>query len=137
MSLLIVHGMQTTKTIFTNGCFDILHRGHMELLKYCKSLGTVVVGLNSDESVRKLKGNTRPFFAVEDRKFMLESCRYIDRVEVFSEDTPYQLIKKIQPDIIVKGGDYEKNKVVGNDLAQVEIFKFVEGYSTTRILESM
>ena len=129
--------MPTTKTVFTNGCFDILHRGHVELFKYCKSLGTVVVGLNSDESVRRLKGDTRPFFAVEDRKFMLESCRYVDRVEVFSEDTPYQLIKKIQPDIIVKGGDYEKNKVVGNDLAQVEIFKFVEGYSTTRILESI
>jgi len=129
--------MLTTKTIFTNGCFDILHRGHVELFKYCKSLGTVVVGLNSDESVRRLKGDTRPFFAVEDRKFMLESCRYVDRVEVFSEDTPYQLIKKIQPDIIVKGSDYEKNKVVGNDLAAVKIFKFVEGYSTTRILESM
>tara|TARA_B100000029_G_scaffold311698_1_gene304180 strand:- start:39854 stop:40183 length:330 start_codon:yes stop_codon:yes gene_type:complete len=109
----------------------------MELLKYCKSLGTVVVGLNSDDSVRRLKGPSRPFFNVEDRKVMLEGCRYVDRVEVFDENTPYELIKQVEPDIIVKGGDYTADQVVGSDLASVRIFQFVEGYSTTRILETM
>ena len=107
------------------------------MLKYCKSLGTVVVGLNSDESVRRLKGPERPFFSAEDRKVMLEGCRYVDRIEVFDEDTPYELIKKVVPDIIVKGGDYTTDGVVGSDLAAVRIFQFVEGYSTTRILENI
>jgi len=123
-------------TVFTNGCFDILHRGHIELFKYCKSLGfMVIVGLNSDVSVKKLKGDTRPYFSENDRKFALESCRYVDHVIIFEEETPYNLIKKIKPDIIVKGGDYKKEEVVGNDLAEVKIFNFVEGYSTTKILE--
>ena len=122
------------KIVFTNGCFDILHRGHFELLQYCKSLGTVVVGLNSDQSVKKLKGPSRPFNSQEDRKFALESCKNVDKVIIFEEDTPYNLIKNIQPDIIVKGGDYKKNNVVGNDIAEVRIFTFVNGYSTTKIL---
>ena len=122
------------KTIFTNGCFDILHRGHFELLQYCKSLGTVIVGLNSDQSVKKLKGPSRPFFSQEDRKFALESCKNVDKVIIFEEDTPYNLIKNIQPDIIVKGGDYKKNNVVGSDIAEVRIFTFVNGYSTTKVL---
>ncbi len=123
------------KIIFTNGCFDILHRGHFELLKYCKSLGTVVVGLNSDDSVRRLKGPDRPFFAESDREFALQSCQYVDKIHIFSEDTPYDLIKKVRPDIIVKGGDYKPEEVVGNDIAEVKIFKFVKGYSTTSVLE--
>tara|TARA_R100000315_G_C5211684_1_gene125807 strand:- start:403 stop:792 length:390 start_codon:yes stop_codon:yes gene_type:complete len=127
--------MQITKTIFTNGCFDILHRGHYELLKYCSSLGRVVVGLNSDSSVTDLKGPTRPFFKQEDRIFALLSCRYVDEVIVFNENTPYNLIKSISPDIIVKGGDYVADRVVGSDLAEVRIFNFIDGYSTTRILE--
>jgi len=127
--------MQITKTIFTNGCFDILHRGHYELLKYCSSLGRVVVGLNSDSSVTDLKGPTRPFFKQEDRIFALLSCRYVDEVIVFNENTPYNLIKSISPDIIVKGGDYVADCVVGSDLAEVRIFNFIDGYSTTRILE--
>ena len=128
--------MQITKTIFTNGCFDILHRGHYELLKYCSSLGRVIVGLNSDSSVTDLKGPSRPFFKQEDRIFALMSCRYVDEVIVFNENTPYNLIKSISPDIIVKGGDYIAEQVVGNDLAEVKIFNFVEGYSTTKILEN-
>ena len=127
--------MQITKTIFTNGCFDILHRGHYELLKYCSSLGRVIVGLNSDSSVTDLKGPTRPFFKQEDRIFALLSCRYVDEVIVFNENTPYNLIKSISPDIIVKGGDYVADRVVGSDLAEVRIFNFIEGYSTTRVLE--
>ena len=89
--------------VFTNGCFDILHRGHMELLRYCKSLGTVTVGINSDASVERLKGPFRPYFNQDDRKFMLESCKYVDEVLLFEEDTPYALIEKLRPDIIVKG----------------------------------
>ena len=124
------------KTVFTNGCFDILHRGHFELLKYCKMLGsTVIVGLNGDESVKKLKGKTRPYFSQEDRKFALEACKFVDRVLIFEEETPYNLINKIKPDIIVKGGDYKKEEIVGNDLAEVKVFNFVEGYSSTSIIE--
>ena len=97
------------KVIFTNGCFDILHRGHFELLRYAKSLGDyLIVGLNSDSSVKSLKGPTRPFFAEKDRKFMLECCRYVDEVCVFDTKDPYSLVKNIKPDIIVKGGDYKK-----------------------------
>ena len=123
------------KKIWTNGCFDVLHRGHIELLKYCASLGDkVIVGLNSDESARKLKGTDRPVFSEVDRKFCLESIRFVDEVFIFDEETPYNLIKKIHPDIIVKGGDYNVDNVVGSDLCEVRIFDYVEGYSTTQIL---
>ena len=124
-----------SQVVFTNGCFDILHRGHFELLKYCKSLGTVIVGLNSDASVARLKGPTRPFFNTADRQFALESCRYVDKVVVFDEDTPYNLIKEVAPNIVVKGGDYKAEEVVGYDLAEVKIFNFVDGYSTSKVLE--
>ncbi len=98
------------KIVFTNGCFDILHRGHIELLKYCKTLGYVVVGLNSDISVKKNKGENRPFFSQQDRKFMLESNRYIDEVIIFDEETPYELLKKIKPDIIGKRWRLQKGR---------------------------
>ena len=121
--------------VFTNGCFDILHRGHIELLKYCKSLGTVTVGINSDASVERLKGASRPYFSQQDRQFMLESCKYVDEVFIFEEDTPYTLINKIRPDLIVKGGDYSPEDVVGGDICLVKIFKYIDGYSTTSIIE--
>ena len=124
-----------SKVIFTNGCFDVLHRGHFELLKYCSTLGAVVVGLNSDDSVKSLKGASRPLYNEEDRKFALECCKYVDSVVIFEEETPYELIKTLAPDIVVKGGDYKKEDVVGYDLAEVKIFNFVEGYSTSKILE--
>jgi|TARA_R110001583_G_scaffold72932_1_gene203590 D-beta-D-heptose 7-phosphate kinase/D-beta-D-heptose 1-phosphate adenosyltransferase len=123
--------------IFTNGCFDILHRGHVELLRYCHSLGRVVVGLNSDRSVKQLKGESRPYNNESDRQLILEACRFVDEVMIFDEETPYELIKNVKPDIVVKGGDYQKEDVVGNDLAEVKIFNFVDGYSTTNILEKM
>lgn len=123
------------KTVFTNGCFDILHRGHFELLKFAKAQGdTLVVGLNSDASVKALKGDSRPFFNQDDRKFALESCRFVDSVITFNELDPYNLIKEINPDVIVKGGDYKKEEVVGFDLADVIIFNFVDGYSTSKVL---
>ena len=124
------------KKIFTNGCFDILHPGHMRLLQYCRSLGYVIVGLNSDTSVKENKGSFRPFFSQEDRKYMLESCKYVDEVVIFHEKTPYALIKQTKPDIIVKGGDYKIEEVVGSDLAEVELFNYVEGFSTSKILEN-
>jgi D-beta-D-heptose 7-phosphate kinase/D-beta-D-heptose 1-phosphate adenosyltransferase len=125
------------KVIFTNGCFDILHRGHLELLKYCKSLGRVIVGLNSDISVRTLKGEDRPFNSQKDRQFLLESLKFVDEVRIFDEETPYTLIDALKPDIIVKGGDYEPADVVGNDIAEVKIFNFIDGYSTTKTIQSL
>ena len=123
--------------IFTNGCFDILHRGHLELLSFCKSLGEVVVGLNSDESIRLLKGKQRPINNQSDRKYFLESLIYVDKVRIFNDLTPYALIEKIKPDIIVKGGDYNIESVVGNDLCEVKIFKYVKGYSTTKKIQDI
>lgn len=125
------------KKIFTNGCFDVLHKGHFELLKYCKSMGYVIVGLNSDISVKNIKGINRPYFSEIDRKFMLESCKYVDEVILFEETTPYNLIKKIQPDIIVKGGDYKKEEVSGYGLAEIKIFEYMDGYSTSNILNNI
>jgi rfaE bifunctional protein nucleotidyltransferase chain/domain len=122
------------KKVFTNGCFDVLHRGHFELLKHCHSLGKVVVGINTDKSVKRLKGENRPFFNQQDRAFMLKSCRYVDEVLLFDEDTPLELIKKVKPDIIVKGGDYNPTEVVGNNLAEVVIFNYIQGYSTSNTL---
>ena len=123
------------KVVFTIGCFDILHRGHIELLRYCNSLGYVIVGLNSDTSVKKLKGNGRPFFSQDDRKFMLEACRYVDEVRIFDGDTPLEMVKNISPDVMVKGGDYAPEEVAGSEVCEVKIFKFIGGYSTTKILE--
>ncbi len=130
-------------TIFTNGCFDILHIGHIKLLESCKSFGgKVIVGLNSDKSVKKLKGAERPFNNVKARKELLESLKVVDQVIVFEEETPYELIKKIQPDIIVKGGDYQKEEIIGKDIVEekggrVEIFPFVRNYSTTLLAKKI
>lgn len=123
------------KLVFTNGCFDILHRGHVELLQYCKSIGYVVVGLNSDESIRRLKGSSRPINNQNDRRDVLLSLRCVDAVIIFDEDTPYQLIQRLSPDVIVKGGDYRPEDVVGRDMAPVRIFNSVPGYSTTSLIE--
>lgn len=124
--------------VFTNGCFDILHVGHVELLKYSKSLGDfLIVGLNSDQSIKKLKGTNRPINCEKDRKKILESLKYVDEVIIFNEETPYELIKKIKPDIIVKGGDYLPENVVGKELAKVIIFNYINGYSTTKIIKNI
>tara|TARA_Y100000310_G_C20697677_1_gene826870 strand:+ start:205 stop:639 length:435 start_codon:yes stop_codon:yes gene_type:complete len=141
------------KIIFTNGCFDVLHVGHVKLLEHCYNLaykttggpGKVVVGLNSDDSVKRLKGETRPVNNQHNRRYVLQSLKYVDEVEIFDEDTPYQLITEVKPYIIVKGGDYDgtvtdpndPKYVVGSDLAVVDIFSIVEGYSTTNTLEKI
>jgi len=125
------------KVVFTNGCFDVLHKGHLTLLKEARSLGDkLVVGLNSDESVKRIKGSDRPFNDLDTRKEQLLLIPYVDDVIIFEEDTPYNLIKKLLPDLIVKGGDYTVEQIVGHDLAPVHIVPTVEGYSTSKILEA-
>ena len=125
------------KVVFTNGCFDVLHKGHLTLLKEARSLGDkLVVGLNSDESVKRIKGSDRPFNDLGTRKEQLLLIPYVDDVIIFEEDTPYNLIKELSPDLIVKGGDYNVEEIVGHDLAPVHIVPTVEGYSTSKILEA-
>lgn len=125
------------KVVFTNGCFDILHRGHYELLAFCKTMGKVTVGLNSDESIRRLKGQNRPINREDDRVFALQSCRYVDDVIIFDEDTPIRLITELKPDVIVKGGDYKVEDVIGSELAQVVLFPFIPGVSTSNLISKM
>lgn len=125
--------------VFTNGCFDIIHFGHIELLKACRNLGAkVIVGLNSDDSVKRLKGSERPFNNEKVRKTILENLVTVDEVLIFEEDTPYNLINTIKPNIIVKGGDYNPEEVIGKDIidkygGKVIIFPFVDNYSTTEL----
>tara|TARA_R100000008_G_C3440727_1_gene94270 strand:+ start:100 stop:498 length:399 start_codon:yes stop_codon:yes gene_type:complete len=122
--------------IFTNGCFDVLHYGHFRLLEFCKSLGDyVIVGLNSDASVRRLKGDNRPINSQEVREFNLRCIKFVDSVIIFDEDTPLKLIEKIKPNYIVKGGDYTPKDVVGNQISEVIIFDYVNGFSTTEQLQ--
>jgi D-beta-D-heptose 7-phosphate kinase/D-beta-D-heptose 1-phosphate adenosyltransferase len=124
--------------ILCNGCFDVLHPGHLALLQYAKSLCVghqkLIVAINSDESVRRLKGESRPIYKQQDRARMLAGLACVDQVVVFDEDTPYELIKKIRPGMIVKGGDYKKEEVVGKDLARVVIFPTVADHSTTGVI---
>ena len=125
------------KVVFTNGCFDVLHKGHLTLLKQARSLGDkLVVGLNSDASVARLKGANRPFNDIDTRREQLLLIPYVDDVIIFETDTPYELIKELKPDLIVKGGDYTVEEIVGHELAPVHIVPTVEGYSTTKILEA-
>ena len=124
------------RTIFTNGVFDILHKGHLTLLQEARSLGEkLVVGINSDASTKRLKGDSRPINTEQTRKEQLEILSWVDEVVVFDEDTPYELIKKLNPDMIVKGGDYTVEQVVGHDIVPVKIIPTVKGYSTTSIIE--
>jgi D-beta-D-heptose 7-phosphate kinase/D-beta-D-heptose 1-phosphate adenosyltransferase len=127
------------KIIFTNGCFDILHVGHVKYLEKTKSFGEILIlGLNSDESVQRLKGVNRPINSQNDRAYILASLEVIDYVVIFDDDTPLNLIKLIQPDILVKGGDYEGKKIVGQDIAkEVKLVKFIDGKSTTKTIERM
>jgi len=125
------------KIVFTNGCFDILHSGHVKYLKEAKSFGDILVlGLNSDDSVKRLKGESRPINTASDRAEVLASLESVDYVVEFTEDTPYELIKAIKPDVLVKGGDYEGKEVVGSDIAkETRLVQFVDGKSTTNIIK--
>jgi D-beta-D-heptose 7-phosphate kinase/D-beta-D-heptose 1-phosphate adenosyltransferase len=123
--------------VFTNGCFDILHVGHVKYLEVAKSFGDIlIVGLNSDASVKKLKGASRPINGSEDRAYVLSALESVSFVVEFGEDTPFNLINAIKPDILVKGGDYKGKEVVGSDIAkEVKLVDFVDGKSTTNIIK--
>lgn len=129
------------KLVFTNGCFDIIHVGHIKLLKKSKQIGDIlIVGLNSDDSVRRLKGKGRPINKIKDRIEVLSAIRYVDHIIVFDEDTPYNLINRLRPDVLVKGGDYKPDDVIGRDIVEgnggeVVILPLVKGQSTTKILD--
>ncbi|MBQ3733473.1 MAG: D-glycero-beta-D-manno-heptose 1-phosphate adenylyltransferase [Bacteroidales bacterium] len=131
------------KIVFTNGCFDVLHYGHVHYLLQAKALGDIlVIGLNSDDSVRRLKGPTRPINGENERAFVLAALACVDYVTLFEEDTPEELIKDVRPDVLVKGGDYTLDNIVGaNFVTQnggtVTTIPFVEGFSSTRIIEKL
>ena len=129
------------KIVFTNGCFDILHHGHLDYLAKAADMGNVlIVGVNTDDSVHKLKGPERPVTNEKDREFQLSSLLCVDAVCLFDEDTPLELIQALKPDVLVKGGDYNIDNIVGASFVKsyggkVEIVPFVQGYSTTGIIE--
>ena len=131
------------KIVFTNGCFDVLHFGHVHYLLQAKELGDVlVVGLNSDDSVRRLKGPSRPINGEKERAFVLAALACVDYVVVFEEDTPKELIETVRPDVLVKGGDYALDQIVGADFVTrnggfVTTLPFVGGFSSTRIIEQL
>lgn len=131
------------KVVFTNGCFDILHRGHLQILTTSASFGDVlVVGINTDASVKKLKGPLRPVNDEAFRSLMLASLKYVDAVVLFDEPTPLSIIEAIMPDVLVKGGDYTVNQIVGAEEViqnggKVEIVPIVKGFSTTKLIEAI
>ena len=127
------------RIVFTNGCFDILHVGHVKYLQIAKSFGDIlIVGLNSDESVSRLKGPSRPVNIAEDRAYLLAALEAVDFVVPFVEDTPYELIKMLKPDVLVKGGDYKGKTVVGTEFAgELKLVDFVDGKSTTKTIEKI
>jgi rfaE bifunctional protein nucleotidyltransferase chain/domain len=129
------------RIVFTNGCFDILHRGHIEYLSKARDLGSVlVIGLNSDASVRRIKGEGRPVQDETSRALLLASLRFVDAVILFDEDTPLDLIQLVEPDVLVKGGDYTGENIVGAEFVkarggEVVTIPLVEGYSTSEIIK--
>ena len=131
------------KIVFTNGCFDLIHLGHLEILARSADLGDkLIVGINSDMSIKKIKGNSRPIIEEDARAKHLAAIEFIDAVILFNEDTPYNLINILKPDVLTKGGDYKKNDIVGNQLinkqqGEVVIIPLTQGYSTTSILEKI
>jgi D-beta-D-heptose 7-phosphate kinase/D-beta-D-heptose 1-phosphate adenosyltransferase len=131
------------RIVFTNGCFDLLHRGHIEYLAKAKSLGDIlIVGLNADDSVRRLKGPNRPITPQEDRAAILAALAVVDYVCIFDEDTPYELIRAVVPDILVKGADWTVDDVVGKDIVEaaggsVQTIEFLPNRSTTNIIQKI
>ncbi len=131
------------KLVFTNGCFDILHRGHIDYLDKTAALGDkLIVGLNTDSSVKTLKGEKRPFIDEKSRAILIASLEMVDAVILFSEKTPYDLINKIKPDVLTKGKDYEIEEIAGFDIVlekggKVETIELTEGFSTTSLIEKI
>ncbi len=134
---------QNKKIVFTNGCFDIIHRGHIEYLKEAKKLGNVlIIGLNSDDSVKRIKGKNRPINCEEDRAEILSNLKPVDFVITFQEDTPYELIKSIMPDILVKGGDWKVEDIVGSEVViknggEVKSIKYFQDSSTSKVIKKI
>jgi len=131
------------KVVFTNGCFDIVHRGHIEVLARTADLGTkFIIGLNSDSSIQKLKGEDRPIIDEQSRAILLAALSFVDAVVLFSEDTPINLISTLVPDVLAKGGDYEIETIVGHEIVQnnggqVKLVPFVDGFSSTTIIDKI
>ena len=129
------------EVVFTNGCFDLLHRGHLDYLEKAKALGDkLIVGLNSDDSIKLLKGDARPINNWADRAWALAALHFIDYVVFFNEPTPLKLIEILTPDVLVKGADYQPEQVVGKQWVELhggklQLISFVEGYSTTKLIE--
>lgn len=134
---------QGLEVVFTNGCFDLLHPGHIQLLNEARQFGSkLVVGMNSDSSVKRLKGDNRPIVNEEGRMLSLSSLESVDAVVVFDEDTPLKLIEAIIPDVLVKGSDYQKSNIVGAEIVEehggkVELINLVPGYSTSKIINKI
>ena len=134
---------QNKKVVFTNGCFDILHAGHVDYITKAKEKGDVlIVAVNSDSSTKSLKGDARPIVPQNERAFIISSLKPVDYVFIFEEDTPYEVIKKIVPDVLVKGADWTPDKIVGKDIVEanggkVETIKFVNDQSTTNIIKTV
>ena len=127
------------KIVFSNGCFDLIHRGHIDYLAKAADMGTkLVLGLNTDASVSKLKGPHRPIQDEQSRQFILSALAFVDAVTLFDDETPYELIKLVQPDVLVKGSDYKPENIVGYDVVmakdgEVKTIDYIEGYSTSGI----
>lgn len=139
-TMLNIWDMKERKIVFTNGCFDVLHYGHIHYLSEAKSFGDVlIIGLNTDQSVSQLKGKDRPINGEYYRAIQLAAMQFIDAVVYFSEDTPQKLIELIRPQVLVKGGDYKKEDIVGADFVEsiggcIEIIPFVSGFSSSKII---
>jgi D-glycero-beta-D-manno-heptose 1-phosphate adenylyltransferase len=134
---------KSKKVVFTNGVFDILHAGHVDYLVKAKILGDVlIVGVNSDASVRRIKGDLRPVVPQDERAFIISSLKPVDFVIIFNEDTPFEVIKEIIPDVLVKGADWSKDKIIGADVVEanggrVETINFINQTSTTNIIKTV
>jgi len=131
------------KVVFTNGCFDIIHRGHIEVLARTADLGDkLIIGLNSDQSIQKLKGEDRPIIDEQSRAILLAALSFVDAIVLFSEDTPLKLISTLLPDVLAKGGDYEIETIVGHEIVQknggkVKLVPFLDGFSSTTIIDKI
>ena len=138
-NLLAIWRFKSQKIVFTNGCFDLLHLGHIDYLSKAKDLGDVlIIGINTDDSVRRLKGDTRPITNEKSRATIIASLQFVTAVVLFDEDTPYNLIQQVQPDVLVKGSDYKPEDIVGYDIVkakggEIVTIDFLEGYATSAI----
>jgi rfaE bifunctional protein nucleotidyltransferase chain/domain len=137
------HKIKGERIVFTNGCFDIIHSGHIHTLSEAKALGAkLIVGINSDDSVKRLKGTKRPILSEDERALIVAALSFVDYVILFEEDTPFNLIKNLIPHILVKGGDYTIDEIVGADIVlkhggSVEMIPFLSGFSTTNTIEKI